>query len=123
MIMDKDYLYQIDIREWIERGLDADIVVPVSGNKIDEKYDCGGAGNLKVQRNQLIHYYTVTAERYEGKCILNHTRCSIVTGKIQKMLKEKIAPDKIIGIGRIPEGYQNSLVTKVLGGAEDAEVA
>ena len=39
MMMNKDYLYQIDIREWIERGLDADIMVPVSGNKIDEKYD------------------------------------------------------------------------------------
>ncbi len=38
-MMDKDYLYQIDIREWIERGLDADIMVPVSGNRIDEKYD------------------------------------------------------------------------------------
>lgn len=37
-MMDKDYLYQIDIREWIERGLDADIMVPVSGNKIDKKY-------------------------------------------------------------------------------------
>ena len=35
-MMDKDYLYQIDIREWIERGLDADIMVPVSGNKIDK---------------------------------------------------------------------------------------
>lgn len=39
MMMNKDYLYQIEIREWIERGLDADIMVPVSGNKIDEKYD------------------------------------------------------------------------------------
>lgn len=38
-MMDKDYLYQIDIREWIERGLDADIMVPISGNKIDKKYD------------------------------------------------------------------------------------
>ena len=37
-MMDKDYLYQIDIREWIERGLDADIMVPVSGNKIDKKF-------------------------------------------------------------------------------------
>lgn len=37
--MDKDYLYQMDIREWIESGLDAEIMIPVSGNKIDEKYD------------------------------------------------------------------------------------
>lgn len=81
---------------------------------------CGGAGNLKVQGNQLIHYSTVIAERYEDKFILNHTRYSLVTGRIQKMLREKIAPDKIIDVGRIPEGYRNSLVVKALGGAEDA---
>ena len=80
----------------------------------------GGAGNLKIQGNQLIHYATVIAERYEDKFILSHTRYSIVTGRIQKMLKEKIAPERIISIGRIPEGYRDSLVTKALGGAEDA---
>lgn len=37
--MDKKYLYQIDIREWIESGLDAEIMIPVYGNKVDEKYD------------------------------------------------------------------------------------
>lgn len=81
---------------------------------------CGGAGNLKIQGNQLIHYATVIAERYEEKYILNHTRYSIVTGRIQKMLKEKIESDKVIDVGRIPEGYRDSLVTKVIGGAEDA---
>lgn len=39
LMIDKDYLYQIDIRKWIKRGLDADIMVSVAGNKIDEKYD------------------------------------------------------------------------------------
>lgn len=29
----------MEIREWIENGLDAEIMVPVSGNKIDKKYD------------------------------------------------------------------------------------
>lgn len=37
--MDKKYLYQMDIREWIENGLDAEIMVPVSGNRIDKEYD------------------------------------------------------------------------------------
>ncbi|MGL4332905.1 MAG: hypothetical protein ACRCSR_08970 [Bacteroidales bacterium] len=36
--MDKKYLYQMDIREWIENGLDAEIMVTVSGNKINKKY-------------------------------------------------------------------------------------
>ena len=37
--MDKNYLYQVDIREWIEDGLDAEIMIPVSGNRVDKKYD------------------------------------------------------------------------------------
>lgn len=50
-MMDKDYLYQIDIREWIERGLDADIMVPVSGNKIDKKYDIYLQSYVQVERD------------------------------------------------------------------------
>ena len=37
--MDKKYLYQLDIREWIENGLDAQIMVPVSGKRIEKGYD------------------------------------------------------------------------------------
>lgn len=37
--MDKDYLYQKDIREWIENALDAEIMIPVSGNLINTKYN------------------------------------------------------------------------------------
>lgn len=37
--MDKKYLYQVDIREWIENGLDAEIMVPVSGNRFNNEYD------------------------------------------------------------------------------------
>ena len=37
--MQKKYLYQVDIRKWIEKGMDDRIMIPVSGNKVDEKYD------------------------------------------------------------------------------------
>ena len=37
--MDRNYLYQVDIREWIENGLDAEIMVPVFENRVDKKYD------------------------------------------------------------------------------------
>ena len=39
VFMDRNYLYQVDIRGWIENGLDAEIMVPVSGNRVDKKYD------------------------------------------------------------------------------------
>lgn len=34
--MERKYLYQVDIREWIENGLDAEIMVPVLGNRVDK---------------------------------------------------------------------------------------
>ncbi len=37
--MKKEYLYQVDIRKWIENGIDDGIMIRVSGNKVDEKYD------------------------------------------------------------------------------------
>lgn len=37
--MNKDYLYQMVIREWIENGLDAEIMVPVSENRVDKEFD------------------------------------------------------------------------------------
>ena len=37
--MDRNYLYQVDIRGWIENGLDAEIMVPVSGNRVNKNYD------------------------------------------------------------------------------------
>jgi hypothetical protein len=33
--MKKEYLYQVDIRKWIENGIDDGIMIPVSGNKVD----------------------------------------------------------------------------------------
>jgi hypothetical protein len=48
----------------------------------------GKAGNLRICGSQLIHYNTAIAERYDGGIILNNTRYSLVTGKIQKMVAE-----------------------------------
>lgn len=71
----------------------------------------GGIGNLKIKGNQLIHYQTVIAERYEDKVIFNHTRYSVVTGRIQKKIKEKVPEESLISVGKIPEGYKESLVS------------
>jgi len=70
---------------------------------------CGGGGNLVIKGNQLIHYQTVIAERFGEKIILNYTRYSMVTGKIQKFLKESIDEKRLIIIGKVPINYANSL--------------
>lgn len=68
-----------------------------------------GQGNLKIKNNTLIHYFTPILERYGDKYILNYSRYSIVTGRVQKQIKELLPEDKIIQITKIPEGYKGSL--------------
>lgn len=49
-----------------------------------------GGGNLKIYGDKLIHFDTVIAERYKGKFILNNSRYSLVTGTLQKKIKQII---------------------------------
>lgn len=72
----------------------------------------GAGGNLIIKGNQLIHYQTVIAERCDDRIILNYTRYSMVTGKIQKAIKEKVPEDKLITVGRITINYNGSLKEK-----------
>lgn len=37
--MDKDYIYQVSIRNWIENTLGSEIMIPVAGNRLDNRYD------------------------------------------------------------------------------------
>lgn len=37
--MNKDYIYQISIRNWIEKNLGTEIMIPVWGNRISDGYD------------------------------------------------------------------------------------
>lgn len=68
-----------------------------------------GQGNLKIKGDVLVHYLTPILERYGEKYILNYSRYSIVTGKLQKQIKELVPEDKIIQITKVPEGYKGSL--------------
>lgn len=64
---------------------------------------------LRIKGDQLIHYWTPIAERYNGKIIVNVTRYSLVTGRLQKQLKELIPEDQYIAVKGIPEGYKGTL--------------
>ena len=37
--MDKDYVYQLTVREWIENELGKELMIPVFGSKRDNKWD------------------------------------------------------------------------------------
>lgn len=71
-------------------------------------------GTLKIQGEQLIHYWTPIAERFEDKIIVNVTRYSLATGKLQKQLKELVPDNKYITVRGVQEGYKGSLVDFLL---------
>ena len=58
----------------------------------------GAGGNLIIKGDRLIHYQTTITERYGEKIILNYTRYSLVTGNIQKAIKELVPEEKIITV-------------------------
>ena len=67
-------------------------------------------GNLRIIQNQLIHYSTPIAERYGDKFIINVTRYSLQTGRLQKMIKSSIPANMIIEAKRVPADKTLSLV-------------
>ena len=77
---------------------------------IQDNLQEGNAGNGHVKNNQYVHFWTPIMERYGDKIILNQTRYSLVTGRLQKQMKELIPADKIIVVSKVPEGYKGSLV-------------
>ena len=68
-----------------------------------------GQGNLKIKGDDLVHYSTPILERYGDKFILNNSRYSIVTGRLQKQIKEMIPVEQILQVTKVPEGYKGSL--------------
>lgn len=78
----------------------------VSGKKEGKS---SGQGNLKIKENSLFHYHTPILERFDEKYILNNTRYSLVTGRLQKQIRELIPEEKLVIVFKVPEGYQGSL--------------
>lgn len=66
-------------------------------------------GNLRIIDDQLLHYSTPIAERYDDKYLLNITRYSIQTGQVQKKLKASISEDKRIDVRQVPPDTRLSL--------------
>lgn len=73
----------------------------------------GEVANVKIRGDALVHYSTVIAQRYNDKIILNYTRYSIASGRVQKILTDSIPRDKIIFINGIKGGYMGSLTESI----------
>lgn len=75
---------------------------------------CGGARNLRIAQEKLIHFQTPIAERANGKIYINVTRYSMVTGRLQKMLVERVPRDAQVIVKRVEEGTKRSLTEYVI---------
>lgn len=69
----------------------------------------GDANSLHVVGDQLIHYQTPIAERHGGRVILNYTRYSLATGKVQKMVTDRVPTDKLIYVKGIDGNFEGTL--------------
>lgn len=69
----------------------------------------GDANSLHVVGDQLIHYNTPIAERWDRKVILNYTRYSLATGKVQKMVTNRVPADKLVFVKGIEAETKGSL--------------
>lgn len=83
----------------------------------------GDAFSLHIHGDQLVHYNTAILERHEGKYILNYTRYSLATGKVQKMITDTIDGSLLIYVSGVPSDTRSTLVDflKPEGGGDETE--
>ena len=66
-------------------------------------------GNLKICGDQVIHFNTPILERYNNKYLLNMTRYSIQTGRLQKLIMEILNEEQYDIVLKVPMDSKESL--------------
>ena len=69
----------------------------------------GDALSQHIRGDQLVHYNTAILERHEDNFILNYTRYSLATGKVQKMITDTIDGGLLIYVSGVPSGTRSTL--------------
>ena len=82
----------------------------------------GVAKSLSIDGEQLVHYNTAIAERLGDKVILNYTRYSLATGKVQKMLTDAVDPSGLLFVSGVPSDTRSSLVDYLPNGGGEPPV-
>ena len=88
----------------------------MNGKEIIELFKSGveegrtsGQGNLKIKGTLLVHYNTSIAERNQNHLILNMTRYSIITCRIQNDIRNAFKDTQITIITGVIQGYDGLL--------------
>ena len=69
--------------------------------------ESAATANVRSTGTQLFNYYTCIAQRHEGKIIVNVTRYSMTTSKLQNNLRCELSGYDVTEVTGVPRGTCN----------------
>ena len=69
--------------------------------------ESAATANVRSTGDKLLSYYTCIAQRHEGKIIVNVTRYSTTTSKMQNYLRCELSGYDVIEVTGVPRGTCN----------------
>ena len=69
--------------------------------------ESAATANVRSTVDKLFNYATCIAQRHEGKIIVNVTRYSVTTSKIQNYLCSELSNKVVIVVTNVPQGTCN----------------
>ena len=66
--------------------------------------ESAATANVRSTSDKLFNYETCIAQRHEGKIIVNVTRYSITTSKMQNYLRRELLGYDVIEVTNVPRG-------------------
>lgn len=69
--------------------------------------ESAATANVRSTGDKLFNYYTCIAQRHEGKIIVNVTRYSVTTSKIQCYVRRELLDHDVIEVASVPRGTCN----------------
>ena len=69
--------------------------------------ESAATANVTSTGDKLFHYYTCIAQRHEGKIILNVTRYSMTTSKLQGHVRWELSGYDVIEVTGVPLGTRD----------------
>lgn len=69
--------------------------------------ESAATANVRSNGDKLFNYGTCIAQRHEGKIIVNATRYSVTTSKMQGYLRAEVSNKVVITVTNVPIGTCN----------------
>ena len=69
--------------------------------------ESAATANVRSNGDKLFNYATCIAQRHEGKIIVNNTRYSVTTSKMQCYVRRELSGYDVIEVTGVPRGTCN----------------